>query len=542
MHVAARAYSTFVLREPAPFNMPVIQLAVISEESQAAWGEASPTAKVVIGYMAEHALGQVNAKSVDQIGDVAALWANANGIDEGYTKTMVPSVLHKLSQGVAHAALRREGCPRCFYVHDDFRQRLADELRLAGDAGAVLKPPHRPCVTPGCPYAGTWEPPVEVDSRCPPADFPAGAKCCGSCTGVRRDGRPMAAAHGPRCERVPWLGVPDLDTQAPTWLAITSPSQLNDEVNRAYGTARLVQNELPARAAGVSMEFFYRCELHDGVPANHCQITMTKSEGMGQWEVCMSGPTRAIARLRAQLAFLHCYKTLLEVAGKGQPVDYIATWLSTAEHLLHVEKITTDWVERAADIWTGAMKSDTAQSAPVSVPREADTQSDGGGATEPGSEPGSPGVIRPPVTSGAMPSEVPLPDIWGSGPTTVAHASWTASRAMCAVARHETNVCAYPNQPTSPITKIVAVSELRAALGRGKHTQRMNLGRYTDDELLDGFVAEANAADTNEHGGIRRFSRTTLETTVMHPADENSRSRMQTLGEPCLVVRMSRRS
>lgn len=550
--------------------MPVIQLAEISGEgNQAAWGETLVTAEVVLGYMVEHALGLVHAKTAEQITVGAATWANLRFA--GDFKKEVPGVLHRLVQGVACAALRMEGCEMHFYVHTDYCQRLHEERKEADAAhfqAMVPKSLPKPCVTRGCPYAGTWEPSMSgAGGGRSEAVFPDGPKCCGSCTGVHPRGRSMAVAHGVHCERVPWLGVPVIDTKTSTWLAITSPATLNEVVQKASGTARLVDKELQARVAGVSIEWTVRIEHKAGAAVNICQLTVTKSEGQGHWRVQMAGPTHAMAKLRATMAFLYCYARLLEVAREGKPADYGDVWVDSFMELTHAEEPCQkdeaphdavqgvamalelaserehpDWDPEFDDSSEGS--SDSAGAAAAAAAEVVAVK-----ATPPPLGPGglnqfsprTPLVKAPPPTPGAaLIGAASVPDIWGDGTIVAAPGLLVATRAMCAVARYETKVYALPKQQTHPGTKIVPVNELRNVLGQDPRTRHMSLGVYTDDQLLNAFVAEARLADAQKHGNVWRFGRALLDPSTMCPADQSSRSSLQNRDEPCLVVRMKR--
>lgn len=572
--------------------MTVVQLAETTKEvNQVAWGQLVGTAKAVIGYMIEHALGLVQAKTVEQITVGAAAWAVDNDLAGGYKKTDVPCILHKLTQGVAHAALRMDNGPIRFYVHTDYRQRLDEESEAAEAVHVqafVSKPPPKPCVTRGCPYAGTWDSSAPADDGCKSkATFPEGPKCCGSCTGVLPDGRMMAAAHGCRCERLSWLGVPNIDPNNQTWLAITSPSRLNEELQKAFGTARLVENELPARVSGVSLEWSFeqRSDVHI------CQVSMAKDEGRGQWIVRMSGPTRAVAKLRAQMAFLHCYARLLEVARDGPPVNYTRVWEIAFNELLRAEgshpagegdtcEVLADVLQLATSMAQqnmalalelankhaesdgdseNASGNDSVAAAMASTPQPQCMPPGLSQGLDPGAsavaqdmshltvegasraaahvqtfETGAAAEVAPNLREGS------IPDIWGAGLIVTVPVPLRATRSMCAVARYETDVCALPYQQTNPATKIVPVSELRIALDQDRRTWGLNLGAFSDDQLLNAFVAEAGQVDARAHGGVRRFGRTTLNSQTMYPADQRSRSSLQHRGEPSLVVRMKR--
>jgi len=148
--------------------MPLIQLAeVYKEENRAAWGDLAVVAIAVIEYMLVHARGVTHAKTLEQVVAGSVSWAAERDFSSGFDSAEVPCVLHKLSQGVAHAALRWQGCPIRFYVHHDYRQRLLEESRDVEGVFAEVesKHPPKPCVTCCCPYAGTWEPPLEGEAK-----------------------------------------------------------------------------------------------------------------------------------------------------------------------------------------------------------------------------------------------------------------------------------------------------------------------------------------------------------------------------------------
>jgi len=596
--LVSQAYFYFRVARARTVNMSV-QLAVISETvNRVAWGEDLSTASAVIAYMAQNTVGLANAMSAREIADGAMAWDGVNGvcpISQGCDIRKVASVLHKLSQGVAHAAVRRVGGAMGFYVHSDSYRRLLDERAEAdalettqqqpqqGQQAAAPRPRLKPCITQGCPYAGGWEPPLLQEGGLRPCghhqefgsttEFPEGPKCCGSCTGHRHDGRPMEVAHGSRCERTPWLGQPNIDTAVSTWLGMLVPSQLNDVLNQAYGTARLVQSDLDGRLEGVTIHWSCPTKWVDGMAVIQCQLEVTKGEGLGQWVITMPGPNRAIAKLRAQISFLHCYKVLLNAAQLGRPVDYIATWLTAAEGLAAaaetsatVAAAASALAANAVDLWT-----------PVSVPLTHGVAASGtgnaavpaavAGAAVPAGRPDSleqaqvqqlhaiqhqpPQPQAPAAAAGAAVAGAAAAPAAASGSADIWGATATrpvmANRAMyaggvpagfCAVARHETYVYALPNRATQPATKIVPVSALRVALGRDNRTRNPRANNYTDDQLLDGFLAESNAADTAGHGNVPRFGRTVLDPLTMSPVNADSRAAMQIPSEPCLVVRL----
>lgn len=115
-----------------------------------------------------------------------------------------------------------------------------------------------------------------------------------------------------------------------------------------------------------------------------------------------------------------------------------------------------------------------------------------------------------------------------------------ATRAMCAAARHDTVVCAYPINQTKPGIKIVPVSELRRVLLNHKDGRRRLVSQMSDTELLDSFVAAATYKDAKGHGGVWRFRHATLDPLTMRPADQRSILSMQILDEPCLAIRLNR--
>lgn len=130
-------------------------------------------------------------------------------------------------------------------------------------------------------------------------------------------------------------------------------------------------------------------------------------------------------------------------------------------------------------------------------------------------------------------------DIWGAqqpAPVLV------ATRAMCRVARHETHHFALPRAQGRPAVKIVPVSVLQLALQQDYQTSRMALMPQSVDALLNSFVGASSEADTREHRDVPRFARTTLNTETMRYADDESRRAMTQRGEPCLIVRLNRRS
>lgn len=541
--------------------MPVIQLAVMSvRENQDAWGDVLVTAKAVTGYMLDHAFGLESAKTSEEIIIEAALWANVNGLGGGFKKADVPSVLHKLAQGVGHAALRFQCCSTRFYVHADFCQRFNEEREAAGAThfpDIPLKSYPKPCVTRGCPYVGVWEPVTTDDLK---TTFPEGPKCCGSCTGVHSDGRKMAVAHGMRCGRTPWLGVPNVDEKKTAWLVTTSPAQLNEELQSAFGTARLVENDLRARVSGVSLEWAFQTEQESGKAGkvvHICHVTVTKAEGQGQWYVQMAGPTRSMAKMRATMAFLHCYARLLTLANEGQPIDYMDAWETAYNHLIckgylvagmspvkgpAVEELPIRAMALELANERKAESDESSEDSPDGDDKEVFPVMPQQSQEPPGLKrsPGTPAGVQ--LTGAASSAAAQVPDIWGDGPIVVAPMDFKATRAMCAVARYATEVYALPIHPTRPGTKIVPVSELRKALSRDERTQGMNLSGLSIDQLLKAFTDEASLEDARKHGDVWRFGRTSLDTSTMYPANERSRSSLQNRGEPCLVVRMKRQA
>lgn len=519
----ARARTTMTLVQPSALHERV---------NQESWGEDVSTAASVVEYMELNAAGVANAKTAKEIEDGATLCAPFNGVaatTHAFNRRRVSAVLHKLSQCASHTVLRRVGATNRFYVHIDAVVRLEDERARArglpdvpNDVGAndARRPLGRvqPCVTPCCPFIGDWNP---TDEQCSSTDFPEGPKCCGSCTGVRRDGRPMKGPHGVRCSRTPWLGVPNSEVDSFAWLHISSVSMLNETVNQMYGSARLVQAELDARLDGMSMQW----EHHDR-PGQHgtisdCILTVSKKSGAGQWAVEASGPTRKHAKLRAILGFLYCYKVLLEEAAGDKPVDYAAVWSEAA-----------DEVSGATQVWSAPSTANgSAQPVVVAVMR-----SSGASSTDQEERvaPAAPAAEVPAVAN-------PRGNIWASAPpvSVPTQPRLKITRAMMAVARHHTPVYAVPNVATQPKTKYVPISALRLAMARISNGNTY-FNRFTDDEILNAFTAESAPADTASHGRVARFARDVLDPTRMRPVDEAAVALMQIAGEPCLVVRMKR--
>jgi len=312
--------------------MSLTQYAMISKkDNQNAWGETLETARAVLGHLAEECNGVAQAQTADEITKGATQWAIDNGITrDRFFPKMVLGVLYRLAQGVAHALVAYRDSPVRFYVFEDAAQRLADERMQAhlaeeaeyawygmtcDDAGPGR--PLRPCVRPGCPYGGGWEPPVGSVVN---ATFPYGSKCCGSCTGVRDDGGPMALAHGSSCRCVPWLGVPESDTRDLSWLCFKNLSALSEAVNRATGTARLSMLQWTCLSEPQGGSIIFR--------------STAVMEGAEAMSLQMSGPTRTIAKMRTKLGFLHLYKTVLEAAESGAPVDYAELWAEEAARLV----------------------------------------------------------------------------------------------------------------------------------------------------------------------------------------------------------------
>lgn len=571
--------------------MTVVQLAVMDKkENQEAWGDSVATAHAVVGYMNKNAVGLVNAKTGEQIENGAMAWAMGNGLhDHGLgarqpKKAEVPGVLHKLVQGVSHAALRMVNLSTRFYMHVDSEERLREEgVEADKVCGQAVAPKllHKPCVTCGCPYTGLWDPPVPTEAPARSGKkhevvFPEGPKCCGCCTGLILSGRSMGAAHGKSCERVPWFGLPAINTADTAWLTIVCMSALNEAFQKAQGAARFGEKELQARVTGVTVEWSFSAVQNprdDNAIAHLCEIVVTKSDGLGQWKVQMAGNSRKNARLRAMMAFLHCYMVTLEIAAKRLPVNYLDIW-DESLNALHAKD--PNWpppmmLDCRTDLKVVAYESEAGTFGAVVEPgTESDDDSecsgDGDGAVASAAAPQigeSAAIAQLSSSVGTFTSLTPAEaianpwapmlepaqeaasaaaesDIWGDHPTVATPVPLKVTRSMCAVARHDVEVYALPIQQTNPGVKIVPVSELRAALWQDKRTRNTDFSVYADGELLDAFVAESNDADTKSHGGVQRFARTTLDTSAMRPADLHSRSSLQNRGEPCLVVRNRR--
>lgn len=342
----------------------LVQLADLGQEAcREAWGDDFITASAVIHYLRENAVGFANAKTSDVVaaGVLASSYfsGSCQGLMLKYYPKKIPSVLHKLSQGVAHGAVRRSGESIRFFLHTDADDRLEEERGLdasiaGGRASAGTSTTEgvpglrlKPCVTDACPFAGTWEPPPDDNDR---ATFPVGPKCCGSCTGTRKDGRPMQSSHGVRCGRTPWLGIPAIDLKDMDWLGITNTSQLNEELNRAFGTARLVQHDIDDKCEGVVMHTAFPNRVEDGQPVIVCQLRVVDTNGGNEWVTEMTANSKSLARLRAFMAFLHCYKTLLVKAAEGPPVSYPAVWQATLEELRVELEAHTPWVDVAPPV------------------------------------------------------------------------------------------------------------------------------------------------------------------------------------------------
>lgn len=340
----------------------LIQCAVIIEDvNKADWGDAHSTARAVVGYMAQDAVGLANAKTTSEIATGATAWVRTADLPErdrtflreNFNCKQVDGVMHKLSQCVSHAALRSTNQTRRFYVHLDAEARLEAERTQYAQAeaemvttrqNAVPVEPRKPCVTQGCPYAGGWEPPEGV----PTATYPEGPKCCGSCTGVRIDGRPMQNSHGDSCHRQAWLGEPNVNTDAPGWFLITDASKLNEVLMSSYGTARLIERELAHRHAGVKLWWDVQEVPASGPTAAYwrARLEVTKDQGQGSWTVEMCSKNRSVAKIRAQLAWLHCYKLMLDAAACGSPCDYIDLWVTAAANLakaVHRAELVQAW-------------------------------------------------------------------------------------------------------------------------------------------------------------------------------------------------------
>lgn len=342
----------------------------------------------------------------------------------------------------------------------------------------------------------------------------------------------MMLSHGGCCERLPWLGQPNIDTASTTWVDVQSTSQLNELLNDAYGTARLVESELDARTEGVTMQWLHYVKSEAGVSTLQCQLKVTKSTGDGYWSIQMAGPTRALAKLRAQMALLHCYQVLLKASSSGVPVDYEAVWQEAAQDLaskfapLDLPREPPSLPAQPAILAAPRVAVVAATVAPVAEPVGSVTSEHFGSSVE----------ATQAYSVGA--SSV---DMWGPAADTYGNA-WPvprATRAMSAVARYHTNVYACPVTQGWPETKMVPVTALRVALGLHMRSGRRRIHDCTDDQLLDSFVAESRVDDTAAHGGVPRFGRTVLNASTMRPVNEASRP-LLTPGELCLVVRKKR--
>lgn len=513
--------------------MSVVQLADLRDESaRRAWGDELLTAEAVLGYMSEKAIGVQNAKLADDISEGATLWANMHGPVGSRVAPSVPRVLHCLAQGAACSSLRVVGSSPRFYLHHDYTLRLRVEREAAENLAASLAGPrvmYPPCLTAGCPYLGTRDQLPSVDSV-----FPRGPKCCGSCTGKRRDGQPMALAHGSCCERQPWLGVPEIDTRSTEWLSLMSASQLNEELNKAKGTVSLVQKDINSRVAGVSIEW----ATHDrqySTTVHYCRATLRKDEGHGQWTVCMSGPTKSIAKLRATMAVLHCYKTLLEAAEKNKPVDYDLEWLAAESELNSLAETHALKVELTGGLPLVSSQQASMSAGATCLRDSSHSEDDASDSSFEHIE-----IVAKPLPSATAAAGQPVPNIWAGAPPPPPPPHLNVNRAMCAVARYKVRVFALPHQQTIPATHIVPLSSLREALCRNRQTRMVNWEAYSDEYLADRFAALSTPADTAEprHGGVPRFRRSQVDVSVMRPANPESEASIQRVGEPCLVVRM----
>lgn len=299
------------------------------------WESKLPTALAVLSYMEEQALGPANARTMLEIREAAQAYMPAPYEPGLFVPGDVPNVVHRISQCVTHAAMRFDGSATCYYqVYPTLTApQLAGEIEAAkamrnavyGGGGDC-----RPCVTKGCPFAGLWQPgPDDTDSI-----FPAGPKCCGSCTGSRKDGRCMDLAHGQRCRQKAWLGVP-LDTILnASWLAETSPAMLNEIYQTVKGTTRL-DNKYGAQGMHVVLTVQRRgtaCVCVFALEADEAYQGERHSPWLGDiWTVIMDGETLTVAKLRAKLAFLYCYKRLLDVAKLNIPTNYVQAWQDARE-------------------------------------------------------------------------------------------------------------------------------------------------------------------------------------------------------------------
>jgi len=368
--------------------------------------------------------------------------------------------------------------------------------------------------------------------------YPAGPKCCGSCTGISAR-RTMNLSHGDQCGRVPWLGLPAIDTTRTDWVNFRDPVPLNETLNRSFGSARLVQTELRFNVDGVHMEVQASCfHMKNGVTRSKCTVVIRKDNGDGEWSITMEGPTRAVAKLRASLGFLHCYKKLLEVAGRGPPVNYVHVWAQESEWL---KGLIDTAAEATADHNWPTLRHiqalDTLGAAGRSTQEEADESEEDAV------------VIAQPASSSTPQDPRVTPDpnfsLWGVyGPAWAAsHAipetvSAETAKIMVAAVRYHAPLYAVPNPRTKPETRIIPISQVRLALAREKRARKHDWSVYDDDALLNLFLADVKASDTAKHGGVKRYSRTTVDPARMYPLNAESDSAMQQRGEPCLVVRV----
>lgn len=319
--------------------------------NQAAWGDQLVTAKAVVSFLAKEAVGTAHAKTVDQI------TAGAVGVPEarcvGFDCKQVPQTVHRLVTGVAHAALRREGRVTRYYVYSDYKKRLEDE-REAGpfsseDSNDDEQDPAllalKPCATEGCPFSL----PFRAALRSPP--IWGSTLCCLSC-GCGMPG--VAMGHGTCALRFPLLGEPKTDVQDLGWLKMTSPSQLNETWQKGTGTMCWSPEELHRRCPGVAMHYNVSSKAleavrpgGDPVFVHECQLKVDKGDGFDPWLVTMTGPTHKMAKLRAKLAFLHCYQTILEAARHDVTRNIVHVWACAAKNLRDQEGLCDASIAKA---------------------------------------------------------------------------------------------------------------------------------------------------------------------------------------------------
>lgn len=302
------------------------------------------TAEVIMHWMMEHALGAYSAKTAEEIIYATSNHAAVFRPEGGFRKDQAAAVLHKLCQGVVVSCLRihsvdgKAQLASRFYVHVDHIDRLDQEMRAAEvfKTMAGTRLPREICVTWYCPYAGGWEPSDTGDSV---TTFPEGSKCCGSCTGTHLGGRCMTLSHGSRCARAPWLGHPQVPVNPETWLAIDSPSALNDVLQSSWGTARLIEAELRGRVPSVNMVWEHTTSGGTGESMkHHAKLSIVDSKNRRMWKVCLSGANRKMAKMRSTMAFLQCYSELLKAAMAGEPVNYHHVWVVAHNKLVRFQE------------------------------------------------------------------------------------------------------------------------------------------------------------------------------------------------------------